>query len=118
MKPDQSGAQLQPRAATPLRFLFVRVFWMALGPAVMLGALFSIVNSGTGWLTARDAVYVAALAATVALRWYDFRHGDPTKPTGEPATEADMRWYTVTWVGGGALAWVLANALGNHILGA
>jgi hypothetical protein len=116
MRSNDSQTQMEPRQAKPIRFLFVRVFWVALGPAFLLAVLASIVQSGTGWVTMRAAVYFAVLALMIGLRRYDFLHGDRTNLSGEETTEAEVRRYSWMWGLGGAAAWGVANLLGNHIL--
>ena len=102
--------------ATPLYLLFVRITWIAIGPGILLLTLFKIVQNGTGWVTALDALFFVVLAITIASRWWDFNRGDRTTTTGEIATVTTcgdtprswlrwawrpglslMRWATIYW---------------------
>lgn len=116
MRPKDTQTQMEPRQAKPIRFLFVRVFWVAIGPPLMLAILASIIQGGTGWLTMLDAAFFVVLTLTIGLRRYDFLHGDRTNLSGEETTEAEVRRYSWMWGLGGAAAWGVANLLGNHIL--
>ena len=75
-----------------------------------------MVQSGTGWLGTRDAVYFAVLALMIGCRRYDFLHGDRRNLSGEDATETEVRRYMWMWGLGGVVAWGIAYLLGNHIL--
>ena len=103
--------------ATPLHLLFVRMMWIAIGPGILLLTLFKIAENGTGWITALDVLFFVVLAITIASRWWDFNRGDRTTTTGEIATLDHMRRYTVIMVVLGVVAWIVANVLGNHVLG-
>lgn len=116
MKPNDSHSQIESRQAKPLRFLFVRLFWVALGPAFLLAILASMIQNATGWLSVRDAVYFTVLVSMIGLRRYDFSYGDRTNLSGEVTTEAEVRRYSWVVGLGGVAAWAVANLLGNHIL--
>jgi hypothetical protein len=96
--------------------LFTRVFWMMIGPFLLILLTFTIVNMGTGWLTAADVGFFVVLGAIIVSRWFEFLGGHPQTATGEPATFAHFRRFLVGTVLIGVSIWVIANVLGNHVL--
>lgn len=115
MKSNDSHSRIEPSQAKPIRFLFARVFWVALAPALLLAILASMIQNATGWLSVRDAIFFTVLASMIGLRRYDFLHGDRTNLSGEVSTEAEVRRYSWVVGLGGVAAWAVANLLGNHI---
>lgn len=102
---------------TSLPVVFGRLFWMMAGPVLLLLTLYSIVTSGTGWWTIADLLYFVILWGMLLGKWVEFHGGNPQTTTGEPATKADLRRYVlITTILVSAL-WVLANLIGNHLLG-
>jgi hypothetical protein len=76
----------------------------------------AIINAGTGWLTGLDLAFLAVLGGMLLARWLEFRGGDPQTATGEPATLAHLRRYTLVALLLGLAVWVVANLVGNHWL--
>ncbi len=107
---------MNPNAATSGISTLARVFWMMLGPLALAVLGLHIVNSGSGWFTVADFVFLAFLGATILARWVEYRGGDPKTGTGEPATPAHLRRYVLATVLVGLAAWTLANLAGNHWL--
>lgn len=101
---------------TTLSTLFAHFVWFFAGPAALLFTLFKIVNAGTGWVTALDAVFFAIVGFIVLCRWYDQRSGQGTTIYGEPSNWSDFRRYAVVMPTVAFLAWVVANVMGNHLL--
>jgi hypothetical protein len=93
------------------------VIWLIGGPMLMLLVLMGKVLSRRGWLTALDGVFFLLLAATVACRWIDQRSGFAVTRDGEPSTWDHFRRYLRTIVPTAVAAWVVANVVGNHLLG-
>lgn len=83
-----------PAGARPVGCL-VRLSWLVFGNFVLLLSLLSILRAPSQSLTAADAIYLAAIAALIALRYVDVCYFAGTKSTGEPATLADWRAYAV-----------------------
>lgn len=102
---------------TSLSALFGRVFWMMIGPLCLVLLGFAIVQVGSGWLTWADFGYLAVLGGMLFARWHEFRRGDPKTTDGRPATPADLRHYVRTAIPLGVGMWVVANVIGNHLLG-
>ena len=96
--------------------LGARITWFFVGPFILFLILINIVRAGTGWLTALDAAYFVVLAAMIFCRWYEQRSGQGTTTTGEPATWEDFRRYALVLPPLAIGAWILANAIGNHML--
>ena len=95
--------------------LGARIIWFFVGPFILLLILMNIVRTGTGWLTALDAAFFTVVAAMILGRWYEQRSGQGTTITGEPATGQDFRRYALLLPLVAIGAWILANALGNHL---
>jgi hypothetical protein len=94
---------------------FARLFWMMLGPLVLLLLALSIVSQGRSWLTVTDFVFLACVLLLPLARWYEFRAGEPRTSTGDPATERDLRRYAAGALVIGAGIWIGANVLGVHV---
>jgi hypothetical protein len=101
---------------TPLIVVFGRLFWMMLGPVILLLIIYFIVTSGTGWRTFADLFYFITLGGMILGKWLEFRGGDPRTSTGEPARPTDLRRYILMIITIGPIVWVLANLVGNHLL--
>jgi hypothetical protein len=96
--------------------VFVRVFWMMMGPLCLVLFTFSILQLRSGWLTWADVGYLAVLGAMLLVRWLEFRNGDPRTVDGKPATWGDLRRYVQTALPLGLGVWILANVIANHVL--
>ena len=96
--------------------MFSRVYWMAIGPAILVLLALNIINRGNGWFTPVDFAFLALLGVLLLARWIEFRGGDPHTSTGEPATPEDLRRYALYAILIGLGAWVVANLIGNHLL--
>ncbi len=94
-----------------------RAFWMMLGPLILGMLIYTIVSTGSGWLTAVDFAFLVVLVGVLAARFVEFRGGNPQTATGEPATPAHLRRYALVAIPLGLGVWVVANVLGNHVLG-
>ena len=113
-----SGSSAAPANRVPITkfsVLAVHVAWMLIGPFVLLVTLVNIVRLGTGWLTILDAVYFIVVVGMILCRWIDQRSGQATTSTGETATWADFRRYAMLLPPLAIGAWILANAIGNHM---
>lgn len=107
--PDHTGE------ITSFGVLLARIFWTLVGPLLMLLLLYAIVESGRGWLTVWDIIFLAAIPLLVLTRWIEFRSGAATSATGEATSSADFRRYARMAPPLALAAWVLANVLGNHV---
>lgn len=101
---------------TPVVPALARLFWMMIGPLVLILLTFVILQMGQGWLTAADIAFLAILAGVILARWLEFQGGQPQTATGEPATPAHLRRFIVAALPIGLGIWVIANLLGNHWL--
>lgn len=107
------------RDPTITRFsvLVARVTWFFVGPLALLLLLIGIVNVGSGWATALDVLFFCFVGLMVWCRWVEQRSGQATTVYGEPATPEHFRRYVRTLLPSAAGAWLVANLLGNHIVG-
>lgn len=96
---------------TPVLPLFGRLLWMLLGPLAVALCAFGLVQGGLtfGWL---DLLYAVAVGLLPLGRWLEFRGGHAKTSTGEPATVADLRRYSVLVPTVGLLVWAAAKGAG------
>lgn len=103
--------------ATPLYVMFVRTFWMFLGPMLLFLLVYSIASTGGGWLTVLDLLFFVVLVGVLLSRLSEYASGYATNAYGGPVTPLAIRRYATAVGLGGLLVWFLANVLGNHLLG-
>ena len=122
-EPAIAGGGSRPAAAEPhpgeirsLPVLGARLTWIIFGPIAAAALLVQIVSRGTGWFTGLDAAFGVVVGLMILGRWVEQRSGCATTSTGEPATLEQCKHYTALVLLGAAAAWVVANALGNHLL--
>ncbi len=97
--------------------LVARIFWMMLGPALMLLCIALILNApGAGWRTTIDLAFFLILAATIAGRVIEHLGGCPRNGLGEPATAWELRRYVLVAVPLATAAWAVANYIANRPL--
>ncbi len=97
---------------------FARVFWMLVGPMLLIPITFKVIEYGNGWLTAFDFAFLGVLVALVLARSFEFFKGHPLTAEGTPATPAHLRKYVFAIAAIGVPIWVAANVLGNYVLNA
>lgn len=90
-----------------------RVFWLMLGPLLLVLMTFIIASTGNGWLTPADLVFFGILVALVIARWLEFRGGNPQTAEGQPATPEHFRRYLIVVIALGLGLWLIANIVGN-----
>ncbi len=88
-----------------------RIFWMILGPLCLFLLAFALTKQPPGWFRVLDLAFFALLGSIILVRWLEFRSGRAQTATGEPATAADLRKYTVMMVALGFVVWIGANLL-------
>jgi hypothetical protein len=117
-KPKRTEAAAPTPTSAPVitsfGVLFAHVTWFFAGPLALLLTLFSIVNAGTGWATALDAVFFVVVGLMVWCRWFDQRSGQSTTGYGEPSTWTNCRRYMLWMPVVAGLGWTIANVIGNH----
>jgi hypothetical protein len=91
---------------------FARLFWIFLGPMLLLLVAYSLVNGGGEWLSPKSLAFVGLLAFVLLCRWAEFHAGNATTSEGEPATVAHLRRYTIFATLIGLAVWVAANLVG------
>jgi hypothetical protein len=102
--------------STSLTAVLARVFWMLLGPLLLLLMTFTVVQTGNGWSTTADFAFLGILGAMMLARWLEFRSGEAQTADGDPATPQDLRRYLIGVAGLGLSVWVAANVVGNYML--
>lgn len=107
---------MTPEPSTPLLPVFGRIFWMILGPMLLIILLVANFKKGNGWFTVADFVILAIFAGLVLGRWCEFRGGNPQTSMGEPANWSHLRRYALGAMLVGIGAWVLVNLFENHWL--
>jgi len=93
---------------------FGRVYWLMIGPMLLLLLAFHIARTGDGWLTTADYVFWGMLAVLPLARWLEFRGGHPKTNTGEPASDTELQRYFVMAPLVGAAIWVISHLIGNY----
>lgn len=96
--------------------LLGRLMWMMIGPGLLVFAIYTIVTSGSGWLTAWDLVFAIVAALMVGGRWIEQRSGVAMTATGNRSTPEDFAKYVRILVPAAVGAWIAANVVGNHLL--
>jgi hypothetical protein len=96
-------------APSSILSVFARIFWMALGPLILVLLGLSMLLAANSRVGARDFVFLAVLAAMIAARWLEFRLGNPQTAMGTPATGKDLRRYAIFVAVAGMAAWGLLN---------
>ncbi|MGE3806092.1 MAG: hypothetical protein AB7K24_15585 [Gemmataceae bacterium] len=109
-----SEPQQHVEQRTSLSAAFSRIFWMMLGPMILVVVALNIAQSAAGWLTGADMIFLIVLAGMIAARWFEFHKGDPQTATGAPATPAHLRRYVLSAALLGVGVWVIVNLVGNH----
>ena len=104
------------KAHDSILLLFSRMYWMGLGPLLLLLILISIAGSDSGWLTGLDLAAGLVLLSLPLVRWLEFRTGKSRTADGELTTRSHFQNYSVLVVLLGAIGWTIANILGNHLL--
>jgi hypothetical protein len=111
-----SADQNNTKPVTSLFVLGARLTWVPLGPLALLGIIGGIVSQGTGWFTGLDAAFGVVLGLMLLGRWVEYRSGSATTVTGEPATPEQFRRYMTFLPPLAVAVWIVANAVGNHVL--
>lgn len=104
------------KAHDSILLLFSRIYWMGLGPLLLLLILVGIAGSDAGWLTGLDLAAGLVLLSLPLVRWLEFRTGKSQTADGEPTTWAHFQSYSALVLLLGAIGWTIANLLGNHLL--
>jgi hypothetical protein len=101
---------VQP-TTSPLGCL-LRLVWLLGGnAALLLSAIWIALRSESVRLSEADAVFAVGLIASILARYLDIRYCNGTRETGEPATMADWRRYTVLLVVVGFAALGVAHGI-------
>ena len=91
-----------------------RLFWMAVGPAILAVLAVIIVSQASGWFTLSNLAFLAVLAGMIFARWREFQGNNPTTSTGDPATPTDLHRYMLLTTLIGLCVWLTANLLRTY----
>lgn len=116
MKTNPEPPKEEPRGITSLKVLGARLTWAALGPLAFLITIWALVSHRKTWLSWLDAVFAGIVGLMLLGRWVEQRSGTATTLTGEPATLAQCRRYTITLPAVAAIAWLAAKTLRIYVL--
>jgi hypothetical protein len=103
---------------TSLTAILGRLVWMLLGPFALASALFASISGEGGWFTKADVAFFLILGAMIVGRWLEFRGGNPLTCDGKPASASDLKSYVLRLLLLALSCWIIANIIGNHLLGA
>ena len=106
----------KPAPITSFGVLAARLIWTALGPLALVATLWGVASARKGWLTPLDAVFAVIVGVMILARWIEQRSGTATTMTGQPATGAQCKRYTVGLLMVAVVAWVAATVLGSYLL--
>lgn len=106
-----------PSPAPTLAAILSRIFWMILGPFLLLNFGYVIATQGGGWLTLTDGFFLACVLGLIAARYVEFQSGAGRTSTGEPLTAEKLRRYLLGVVAVCGVAWLIVNVIGNHVVG-
>ncbi len=102
-----------PPPSTSIGVVFSRIFWMLIGPLMLVLVLYRSADRGGGWVTSTDIFYFIVLAALPVTRWVEFLGGDPRTSTGEPASIDHFRRYASVTILLGVAVWVAAKLISS-----
>lgn len=89
----------------------VRLFWMALGNALLLACAALVAKQKAWTFSIVDGAYLAVVLLMIAARFVDISrfHGETTD--GKPATMAHFKRFAVLLLLVGAGVWALAHSV-------
>jgi|GEM_PF-1768706 len=97
-----------PSAKTPF---LPRLYWMLLGPALMVVTA-ALIAKHTSWsLGWRDIVFWGAIGSLIGVRHLDVHRFGGKSADGTPVTGRDLRRHTMIIAAVGLLLWVLAHSV-------
>jgi hypothetical protein len=96
---------------------FARLYWMFLGPMLLLLVAVSLVKGGGDWLSPQSLAFVGMFVFLLVCRWAEFHAGGATTAEGEPATAAHLRRYLLVATLIGSVIWVAANLVAAYRAG-
>ncbi len=100
----------------PVLTLVSRVYWIMLGPLLLVLMAVLIIKTGNGWLTGPDFAFLILLAALLFARWLEFQGDNPQTADGQPANASHLRRFLFGAVALGFGGWVAANVIGNYVM--
>ena len=96
---------------TPEYGCLIRLIWLVLGSGILFFIWISILSHKGTFFSALDAAFGATVALLIAVRYIDITRLNGQTASGEPATLAHWRRYSVMLLSCGAVAWAVAHAI-------
>jgi hypothetical protein len=104
-------------APTPGYAGFARIFWMFVGPMVLVMIAFQIATTESDGFSGADFAFFLVLGGMIFGRWAEFRGGSPQTANGEPATPGHLHRYIKVALPIGLAMWVVAKLIGHFLSG-
>ena len=89
----------------------IRLVWLVLGSGILFFILISIISHRGTFFSALDGAFGATVVILIAVRYIDITRLNGQTASGEPATLAHWRRYSVMLLSCGAAAWAVAHAI-------
>lgn len=116
MTTDSETSKEQYGQITSASVLGARLTWSFIGPAALLLITVAIVSRGEGWFTALDCWFTAVVVWMLVGRWFDHRRTSAAPAVDDPPASKPFNRYAAMLLSIAAVAWLVANVLGNHLL--
>ena len=100
---------------TSLNLLLCRLWWCFVGPVILCFLAIQQSVAPDGWLAASDIGFLIVMLTTVGSRWVSFRAGDRVNAFGDIVGVEQLRRYSMFFLGGGTVVWIVTNVIGNRI---
>lgn len=92
-----------------------RLFWLMFGNMAVLLCAVYILRNRVPFFSPPDAVFWAAVALLIGVRYIDIKHLQGTTSEGKPATLTDWRRYVGMLVASTAGLWVVAHVVSRAL---
>lgn len=95
--------------------VFVRLYWLLLGNALLFFILFFMFEKRPPLPSLLDVVYFVVVASLILARYIDIRFLNGETGAGTPATMTNWRRYTVLVGSVGCGVWLLVRVLPHFL---
>jgi len=109
--PDARTSQAPEQEAHPFQALLIRLFWLALGNALLLIFAAFIAKLEPWTLTLVDAGYWGIVAMLLLARFVDIKRFHGETSNGQPATMGHLRRYAAMLVASAAAIWAISQSV-------
>jgi hypothetical protein len=108
---DISDHSAQSIQTTSVFALFLRLFWLLIGNAILVVCFLAILAKEAKGLSWADALYGITIPLIIAARFLDVTRFGGKNSVGQPATIADWKRSTAMLIGCGGAALLAAHAI-------